>query len=189
MAHLPHAHVTRYLIIVAVLTLLILPAAADMESAFPGREIFLPPIPSILQGEHSPSPTGATPPPTNGGTDPFAVIDEKLAPTEAGALKSVIQDSLHAFSYDAATSSWTARNYAGQVLFTYTKDGTAMFSCGEDSFGLSLLGVGRVGDLTPAGIGVAQATGRRLQIARVDYTEWYLNNNDPFSVAGTAYLT
>ena len=37
--------------------------------------------------------------------DPFAVIDEKLAPSEAEGLKSLIKNTLHAFSYDAATGS------------------------------------------------------------------------------------
>ncbi|MCX6693065.1 MAG: PKD domain-containing protein [Methanomicrobiales archaeon] len=189
-----HVNIRGVFPILLILSLFVIPATAgteniqDMPSVYGaglahlGPGISLPVTFSLGSGEHpSPigwrSPTGEANSPALPGADPFTVIDEKLTPAEAGALKSVIEETLHAFSYDAATSSWTARNYAGQVLFMYTKDGTALFSCGENSFGLSLLGVGRTGDLAPAGSGVAQATGRRLEIARAVYTEWYLNNN------------
>jgi hypothetical protein len=183
----------RYLIILVVLASLALPIAAATNNAqLPG--LSRPLVPSLTSTGFPNSQigwtslTGSKPllsPSGNQGTftsgkevDPFAVIDEKLAPAEAGALKSLIQNTLHAFSYDAATGAWTARNYAGQVLFTYTKDGTAEFSDGENEFGLSLLGVGRNGDLAPAGSGVVQADGRQLNIARTEYTEWYKNNDE-----------
>ncbi|HPA09104.1 MAG TPA: kelch repeat-containing protein, partial [Methanoregulaceae archaeon] len=107
--------------------------------------------------------------------DPFLTIDDKLSPGEAEALKSVIQETLYAFSFDEGTGAWTACNYAGQVFFTYTKDGMAEFSDGENTFGLSLLGVGRGSELDSAGNAVATANGRQLDIPRADYTEWYRN--------------
>ncbi len=112
------------------------------------------------------------------GHDPFTVIDEKLSPSEAEGLKSLIQNTLHAFSYDAAIGDWYARNAASQITFTYTRDGTAKFSEGENSFGLTLLGIGRGDGISPAGKGVAMADGRQLNIARPDYTEWYKNNDE-----------
>jgi PGF-pre-PGF domain-containing protein len=111
-------------------------------------------------------------------TDSFAVIDEKLAPSEAAGLKSLIQDTLHAFSYDAATADWYARNAANRITFTYTQDGTAKFSEGENAFGLTLLGIGRGDGISPAGKGNVQADGRQLNIVRPDYTEWYKNNDE-----------
>ncbi|MCX6694328.1 MAG: PKD domain-containing protein [Methanomicrobiales archaeon] len=112
------------------------------------------------------------------GADPLTEIDETLAPAETAALKSVIQNTLHAFSYDASTDAWTAHNYANQVTFTYTRDGTAGFSDGEHSFGLALLGIGRGGDLISAEQGVAHADGRLLNITRTEFTEWYKNNDE-----------
>ncbi len=85
------------------------------------------------------------------GHDPFTVIDEKLSPSEAEGLKSLIQNTLHAFSYDAAIGDWYARNAASQITFTYTRDGTAKFSEGENSFGLTLLGIGRGDGISPPG--------------------------------------
>ena len=110
-------------------------------------------------------------------TDPFAVIDEKLVPSEAAGLKSLIQNTLHAFSYNEATGDWYARNAANRITFTYTRDGTAKFSEGENAFGLTLLGIGRGDGLSPAGKGHVQADGRQLNITRPEYTEWYRNND------------
>ena len=104
------------------------------------------------------SPSGAQGTRSDGnGADPFAVIDEKLVPSEAAGLKSLIRNTLHAFSYDAATGDWYARNAANQITFTYTRAGTAEFSEGENAFGLTLLGIGRSGGISPAGKGIVQA--------------------------------
>jgi len=123
--------------------------------------------------------TGGTKETRTGGnsTDPFAVIDEKLAPSEAAGLKSLIHNTLHAFSYNEATGDWYARNAANRITFTYTRDGTAKFSGGENAFGLTLLGIGRGDGLSPAGKGHVQAEGRQLNITRPEYTEWYRNND------------
>jgi PGF-pre-PGF domain-containing protein len=123
--------------------------------------------------------TGGTKETRTGGnsTDPFAVIDEKLAPSEAAGLKSLIQNTLHAFSYNEATGDWYARNAANRITFTYTRDGTAKFSGGENAFGLTLLGIGRDDGFSPAGKGHVQAEGRQLNITRPEYTEWYRNND------------
>nr|WP_319376338.1 PGF-pre-PGF domain-containing protein [uncultured Methanoregula sp.] len=123
--------------------------------------------------------TGGTKETRTGGnsTDPFAVIDEKLAPSEAAGLKSLIQNTLHAFSYNEATGDWYARNAANRITFTYTRDGTAKFSGGESAFGLTLLGIGRGDGVSPAGNGHVQAEGRQLNITRPDFTEWYRNND------------
>jgi len=125
------------------------------------------------------SPVGTKETRTGGNrTDPFAVIDEKLAPSEAAALKSLIQNTLHAFSYNEATGDWYARNAANQITFTYTQDGTAKFSEGTNTFGLTLLGIGRGDGLSPAGKGNVQADRRQLNITRPEYTEWYRNNDE-----------
>ena len=116
--------------------------------------------------------------PDDKGIDPFAEIDEKLAPDEAAALKLRIQNTLHAFSYDDATGTWYARNAANQLTFTYMNDGTAKFSDPEYSFGLTLAGIGRDGPIAPATSGVTHADGRQLNITRGEYTEWYRNNDN-----------
>jgi len=125
------------------------------------------------------SPGGTNETRTGGNrTDPFAVIDEKLVPSEAAGLKSLIQNTLHAFSYNEATCDWNARNAANRITFTYTRDGTAKFSEGENAFGLTLLGIGRGDGHSPAGKGHVQADGRQLNITRPEYTEWYRNNDE-----------
>ncbi|MCX6697594.1 MAG: hypothetical protein NTV84_08590, partial [Methanoregula sp.] len=124
--------------------------------------------------------TGGTKETRTGGNraDSFAVIDEKLAPSEAAGLKSLIQNTLHAFSYDAATGDWYARNAANQITFTYTRTGTAKFSEGENAFGLTLIGIGRGDGIFPAGKGIVQADRLQLNITRQEYTEWYRNNDE-----------
>ena len=112
------------------------------------------------------------------GTDPFSVLDEKLAPDESAVLKLWIQNTLHAFSYNEATGSWYARNGANQITFTYMQDGTALFSGTGNAFGLTSGGIGRGDTLSPAGSGIARASGRLLEISRPAYTEWYRNNDN-----------
>jgi len=114
-----------------------------------------------------------------GGNKPgsFAEIDENLSPAEAAALRSLIQNTLHAFAYDAATGAWNARNAENRITFMYTRDGTAEFSGGENAFGLTLLGIGREGEISPAGKAAVRADGRQLNITRQEYTEWYRNDN------------
>ncbi|MFA5213187.1 MAG: IPT/TIG domain-containing protein, partial [Methanoregula sp.] len=118
--------------------------------------------------------------PDTGGNraDPFSGIDEKLAPAEAAGLKSLIHNTLHAFSYDEATGVWTACNAANQITFSYTPDGTATFSQDQDTFGLILIGIGRDGAISPAKTGVTSASGRQLNITRQEFTEWYRNNDE-----------
>jgi len=111
-------------------------------------------------------------------TDPFAVIDTKLKPADAAALKSRIQDSLHAFSNNEATGTWYARNAANRITFSYTGDGTGEFTGPDTAFGLSLNGIGRDATLVPVTSGVVRASGRQLEIARPGYTEWYRNNDN-----------
>jgi len=116
--------------------------------------------------------------PTGGNkTGSFAEIDEKLSPAEAAALRSLIQNTLHAFAYDAATGAWNARNAENSITFMYTRDGTAEFSGGENAFGLTLLGIGRAGEISPAGKAGIRADGRQLNITRQEYTEWYRNDD------------
>ena len=139
-----------------------------------------------LWGGHIPQlQAGIVPAGTGRGTsairttpDPFAMIDEKLTPSEAAGLKSLIQNTLHAFSYDAATGDWYARNAANQITFTYTRTGTAKFSEGENAFGLTLIGIGRGDGIFPAGKGIVQADRLQLNITRQEYTEWYKNNDE-----------
>jgi PKD repeat protein len=112
-------------------------------------------------------------------TDPFAVIDGNLAPGEAAALRLLIQNTLHAFSYNEETGAWYARNAENRITFVYTKNGTAEFSSPAGSFGLSPVGIGREGAVfAPAGPGVAASEGRQLNITRQGYTEWYRNHDD-----------
>jgi len=111
-------------------------------------------------------------------TDPFAGINAKLKPAEAAALKSRIQNSLHAFSNNQATDTWYARNAANRITFSYTGDGIGEFTGSDTAFGLSLNGIGRDGTLVPVTSGVVRASGRQLEIARPGYTEWYRNNDN-----------
>ncbi|GAB6285430.1 MAG: hypothetical protein STSR0009_16310 [Methanoregula sp.] len=120
----------------------------------------------------------ASAPDPGGNRDPYAIIDEKLAPAEATGLKSLIHNTLHAFSYDDATGTWSARNEANRITFTYTPDGTATFSQDQNTFGLTLLGIGRDGTISPAKMGVTNASGRQLNVTRQEFTEWYRNNDE-----------
>ncbi|MCK9580419.1 MAG: hypothetical protein M0Q92_08205, partial [Methanoregula sp.] len=111
--------------------------------------------------------------------DPFAAIDENLAPDKAAALRVLIQNTLHAFSYNGETGAWYARNAENRITFVYAKNGTAEFSSPAGSFGLSSGGIGREGAVVaPAGKGVAASEGRQLNITRQGYTEWYRNHDD-----------
>ncbi|MFA4878105.1 MAG: PGF-pre-PGF domain-containing protein [Methanoregula sp.] len=112
------------------------------------------------------------------GINSFTVIEEKLEPSEAAALESLIQNTLHSFAYDDATGAWYARNAANRIMFTYTRDGMAEFSEGPNTFGLTLLGIGQDGAISPAGAGIIRADGRLLNITRPGFTEWYRNNDD-----------
>ncbi|MDD5189235.1 MAG: hypothetical protein PHF57_13605, partial [Methanoregula sp.] len=171
-----------FLIIISV-TIVISPVSGDLPDAhttflngklpvqFSTESVF---YPTSLSGGS----LASAPNPGGNGADPFAVINENLAPSEAAGLKSLIQNTLHAFSYDAATGAWYARNAANQITFTYTPDGTAKFSEGENAFGLTLLGIGRGMAISPAGSGIIRADGRQLNITRREFTEWYRNNDE-----------
>ncbi len=118
--------------------------------------------------------------PDRTGADPFSVIDTKFPPADASALKGRILETLHAFSYDETTGSWYARNTANRITFTYTPmNGTAAFSGPGTgtAFGMTLAGLCRDDTCTPAGRGVATASGRELNITRPAYTEWYRNTD------------
>jgi len=82
------------------------------------------------------------------------------------------------FSCNKATGTWYANNAANRITIIYTQNGTAEFSDSENAFGLTLSGLGRVGNITPAGKGTIRASGRQLDIARPGYTEWYRNNEE-----------
>ena len=82
------------------------------------------------------------------------------------------------FSCDKATGTWYANNAANRITIIYTQSGTAEFSDSENAFGLTLSGLGRAGNISPAGKGSVRDSGKQLDIARPGYTEWYRNNEE-----------
>jgi len=112
-----------------------------------------------------------------GGPGNSDIIDKKLTPGEAAALKALVRNTLAAFSCDPTTGTCTARNAANRSVFSYTAEGAACFSDPKNTFRLTLAGIGREGSITPAGRGVVQASGRELTITRPGYTEWYRNDD------------
>ncbi|MFA5416215.1 MAG: IPT/TIG domain-containing protein, partial [Methanoregula sp.] len=174
---------TQALLIIICFTIIISPVSGDLPDA---HTTFLngnlPVQFSAESGFYHTSLSGGSlvsaPDPGGNRVDPFAIIDEKLASAEAAGLKSLIHNTLHAFSYDEATGAWTACNEANQITFTYSPDGTATFSQDQHTFGLTLLGISRDGAIFPAKTGVTSASGRQLNVTRQEFTEWYRNNDE-----------
>jgi PKD repeat protein len=104
--------------------------------------------------------------------------DRTPNPGESASLESLIQDTLHAFSYNETTGGWYARNAENRITLVYTKEGMAEFSGPGNSFGLTLNGIGREGPIAPVPEGSAGADGRQLVITRPGFTEWYRNNDE-----------
>ena len=170
---------SRYLFLMLLIFLIVLCNVPAASTAMILPDIQQSILPSgSLDFLHVPVHNNNTQADLESGTDSFAVIDEKLDPAEAAALRSLIQNTLHAFAYDDATGAWYARNAANRITFTYTRDETAEFSDGENAFGLTLLGIGADGGISPAGTGIIRADGRLLNITRPGFTEWYRNNDD-----------
>jgi hypothetical protein len=174
---------TQVLLIIICFTIIISPVSGDLPGAHSVSLNGKIPVQfSAESGFYHTSFSGGSlasaPDPGGNRVDPFAIIDEKLAPAEAAGLKALIHNTLHAFSYDDATGAWTACNAANQITFTYTPDGTATFSQDQDTFGLTLIGIGRDGEISPAKTGVTSASGRQLNITRQEFTEWYRNNDE-----------
>ncbi|MFA5331634.1 MAG: FG-GAP repeat protein, partial [Methanoregula sp.] len=112
-----------------------------------------------------------------GITDPFAEINKKVGPDDASALKSLIRNTIYAFSYDPTAGAWYARNAEKQIVFSCSKNGTAEFSNTMASFRLSLSGIGRENSIEPVPDGKISMDGRQLNITRPTFTEWYRNTD------------
>ena len=106
-------------------------------------------------------------------------IGGKDLPSElADNLTRSISDSLHAFGFDDETKECYAWNPGQDIAIRVKDDSSVLFTHVNESFGMTLAGLGRGGTLQLAGDGEVVPSGRKVEIARPGSVEWYINRDE-----------
>jgi hypothetical protein len=95
-------------------------------------------------------------------------------------LEWTIANSLHSFSDDKKTGTWSAWNEGEHTAIRITGEGDVQFNTRNGSFEMHLAELGRDDTITPVETGKIVVNNRYLEIVRPGFYEWYLNRDESF---------